>query len=401
MLKRVILLFLTLSIVLGSFATDLNNSPKASLGRKEIRAESLKYMHALQAEKLRQQASLSATNLLVDSVMTPKAKSLWRDLLSGTPSNITNSWGIPSALVSDFFVGSSTIIGAYNSRGVVFAYWNPFWDVLLFVEASRGELPEPLLGKNDNPRRSVSSHLFGNSDVIELSPVGARGKMAKIRDFFWIDGDSFRDEKFMVLPNEPYSVALWKRHVATLEKFKKIYSSTESTISSDYRVCIDKTLKNKDISSIRLGILSKIANRLYWLDCFQGNGSYLDCLTFCSKLLNNGNKAALKYFFDSPYHVSFCKQLFDLPIGVREGFVPFGMREKNGDILFLFVNRNVTTFYATVTFPKDRIPTQTDFNNQESSTNSVKYIQMEWYDLATSNQLLDCFKKNSEKDEGK
>lgn len=391
MVKRVFFLFLPLGIVLGSFAADLNNSPKASLGSNEIRAESLKYMHALQAEKIRQQVSLSATNLLVGSVMTPKAESLWRDLLSGTPSNITNSWGIPSALVSDFFVGASTIFGAYNSHGAVFAYCNPFWDVLLFVETTGGELPEPVLRKADKSQRSASSSLLGNSGGVELSPVSARGKMAKIRDFFWIDGDSFRDKKFTVLPSEPYSVALWRRYVATIEKFKMIYPDTGSIISSKYKVCIDKTLKGKEISQIRRGILSKIANRLYWLDSFQENAIYLNYLDFCSKLLNNGNKPALKYFFDSPYHVSFCKQLVDLPSGIRDGFVPFGMRKKSGDVLFLFVNRNVTTFYATVTFPEERI--QTDFNNQEVSTNSVKYIQMELYDLATSNQLLDCLKK--------
>lgn len=397
MAKRVFSFFLALSIVLGSLATDLNDSPKVLLGSNEIRAESLKYMHALQAEKIRQQVSLSATNLLVGSVMTPKAESLWRDLLSGTPSNITNSWGIPSALVSDFFVGASTIFGAYNSHGAVFAYWNPFWDILLFVETTDGELPEPVLRKADKSQRSASSSLLGNSGVVELSPVSARGKMAKIRDFFWIDGDSFRDEKFTVLPSEPYSVALWRRYVATIEKFKMIYPNTGSIISSKYKVCIDKTLKSKDISSVRLGILSKIANRLYWLDSFQGKKGYLNYLDFCSKLLNNGNKAALKYFFNSPYHISFCKQLSDLPKNIRDGFIPFGMKEKNGDILFLFVNRSITTFYATVTFPKERI--QSDFNNYEVSTNSV--IQMEWYDLASSNILLDCVKKGSRKDEGK
>ncbi len=350
----------------------------------DFRTDAIRSMHAMQADDLRLRGTEAATNLFSDVFFTPRAGDEWRRLLKGRLSSGADGWGIPPRLVEDFLCGASCLLGPCDAHGAVFAFWNPYWDALLFLRTEGGELPEPrpnesdagTAGKSSQDAESASNLLLGRSvEAMAEKSVAARGKPPKVAQFFWIDGDTFRGAHSPTNMGESYSVGLWRRETATVARFREMHSPS----AADAPVLFSDAVANADQARVRPAIRIRAARRLAEIGACLGSPVNAVAARRCAKLLQSAEKKRLFMAFDSPDHYFFCRQLDEMPIEARRGFVPYGAIESPEGALFLCVNRDMPRFYATVSIPREALTG----NRVEK-----RPVQMEWYDLATAGQLL-------------
>lgn len=361
--------------------SDLPDEP---FGRDELRG----LMHAVQADRIRRAAVEDPASVPGTGMLSPSAGDAWRAMVAEAPSG-AKALRPPEFLpeqVSGFFAGATVLPGPFDARGAVFAYWNPFWDALLFVRTAGGSLPEPDGASAPPPSGSSGNFLLdefadsaGSAPGPSL-PSGSRGTPPKVLEFVWLSGETFRGEPLAegparvrtVVPcgEDPLSVSLWRVQSATVARFRERFEGARSVAFGDGALRADPAAEWTAIQS-RAGLRLKTAAMLLH------DPTNAAVAARCCALLRSGSERELRRFFDDRAGRFFCRTLAKLPPAARNGFEPYGFVPGPEGTLFLFVNADMPRFYATVSFPKDRL-----------SGPFAGAVQMEWYDLGRADELL-------------
>lgn len=324
-------------------------------GRETDRALS----HAVWADGFRKSAMAEPVDLPDKGVFFPDAAIDWRRMIPGPGNAPADGTFFLRDQIADFFGGATVLPGPYNANGAVFAYWNPFWDALLFVRTKRSSVDEP----------------------------------AKIDKFVWSSGETFRGETLAdgaervrtVVPvdERAFSSGLWKIQAETVARFRERYSE-----GGKGTVVFDDGIKKTKLADEWTAIQSRAALRLKTASMLLRDPTNAAVAARCCALLRSAGESELVRNFDSRPHRFFCRTLAKLPSPIRAGFEPYGFVPGPEGSLFLFVNADVPRLYATVSFPKDRL-----------SGPFAGAVQMEWYDLDRADELLAAL--GGDKGEGK
>ena len=372
---------LFLFVLVRSGGGDLPDEPFA---RDELRG----LMHAVQADRIRRAAVDDPASVPDTGMLSPSAADAWRAMFAGGPSG-ANALRPPEFLseqISGFFAGAAVLPGPFDARGAVFAYWNPFWDALLFVRTAGGSLPESNAASAPPPSGSSGNFLLdefadsAGSAAEPPLPSGLRGTPPKVQEFAWLSGETFRGEPLeqgparvrTVVPSgdDPLSVSLWRVQAATVARFRERFGIGRPELFENGVLRADPVAEWAAIQS-RAGLRLKTAALLL------RDSTNAAVAARCCSLLRSGSERDLLRFFDDRSGRFFCRTLAKLPPAARNGFEPYGFVPGPEGNLFLFVNADMPRFYATVSFPKDRL-----------SGPFAGAVQMEWYDLDRADELL-------------
>jgi len=260
--------------------------------------------------------------------------------------------------LADFFNAAQVLVGAFGAQGAVLAFWNPFWDALLFVETRGGSLPLP------------------GGSVPEP-------EVPRVERFAWASGESFRgespDEGFprtgTVVPTaeEPLSVALWRVQKETVAAFDFLYPADPASKTVRFRTGVASPGSETDWSRIR----ARSALRLRMAPMLASNRVDFAVASRCTGLLRSGALWRLRDHFRDPDHDFFCSQLSELPPELRSEFELYGYVPTPAGTLYYFVETGVPRLFATVTVPAGRL------DRADGSE-----VSMEWYDLDRAGELL-------------
>ena len=256
--------------------------------------------------------------------------------------------GLPAGEIQDFLAASSVFPGPFDEGSAVFAYYNPWWDALLFVRTAdgRGRVP---------PRVEQAAWLSGETLRRETPSSGD----ARVRTV--LPG-----------PDTPLSTSLWRAHSASLASFRSLCPEGQGSPAS-----LPTFVTAADPASERALLQSRAGLRLRLASLLAGDPTNAAVSARCCALLRSADEHELRRFFDSRPHRFFCRTLARLPDAVRSGFTPYGFVPARDGTLFLFANTALPRLYATVSFPRDRL-----------SGPAAGAVQMEWYDLARADELL-------------
>lgn len=384
---RVAALALSAFVPLGTAAAD----PAAPAADAIAFRAATAAMHAMQAGALRTIGMEAATNWLAGGRLAQAEAEGWSRMLRGAPGS-PDAKGIVLApvLAEDFLAGASVLLGPCDSRGAVFAFSNPVWDALLFVRTGGGDLPRP--GEHDpSPSRSASAPawaaLLDGDDGQDAGPAPEAPfplrRVPVVEDLRWIDGDSFRGGPPPgAAPDDPFCVRLWRIDAANAERFRALHSDP-ADFSADPPVRFARAVEEADDPAVAAAIRERAAVRAAELRALASDPVLLRAAALSARLLRTGGEAELRRFFDSPSHAFFCRDLAAFPPEIRGSFVPCGARTGPDGAQALFVALDAPRFFATVSFPAARL-----------SGESRQPVQMEWYDLARSADLLAAWERN-------
>lgn len=362
------------------------------------RGERRAMMHAVQAGEIRRNAMEDAGGFAAKGSFSAAAADAWRVLVADADPDKMKPLQFAPPQIEDFFAGAQVLPGPYDAVGAVFAYYNPWWDALLFMKTSGGKLPEGAGGPPSpvvTPSRGGANFLLeeaeedkaatdGHSDAKAVSelPKGKRGVPPKVDSFAWISGETFRGETaspgrarvatVVPLPDESLSKALWRVESATLARFRERFPE-----DGGHAVQFDKGVADASFADEFTIIQLRAALRLKLSAELLGDKTNAAVCARCCALLRSADERELKRNFDSYQHWFFCRTLAKIPEKVREGFVPYGFVPGTDGSLFVFVNKDMPRYYATVSFPKDRL-----------SGPFAGAVEMEWYDLGEAADLL-------------
>lgn len=266
--------------------------------------------------------------------------------------------------IGDFFAGAQTWIGAYDDEAAVGAWFNPWWDALLFFRTEKGSLPH-----SETETASVR-----NPEIAQI---------------FFLSGETFRGEAgeekgappsvSTTLPGagEPLAVAVWRAQAATLRRFNKAFPPDKDDMPLKKRLDGLKALAKADPDRETLRLQARSAVRLRMLSLLGRNREAFLVAGECVRTLRTGSAVALRHRFTSAVHNAFCRSLAKLPTPLRAGFDLSGYVPTEEGALFVFVNKDMPRVFATVTFPEGRL------SGGRSGDTS-----MEWYDLGRAADLL-------------
>ena len=269
--------------------------------------------------------------------------------------------------LADFFTGAQVLPGVLGRKGAVLAFWNPFWDALLFVLAKDGELPLP------------------GSDAEPVPP--------KVDSFAWTSGESFRREENegelprtdTVVPTEttPLAVSLWRVQKETIARFDALYPGDGLEMLL-LRTGVDKSGSETDWKRIR----ARSALRLRMAPMLASNRTDYAVAAQCTGLLRGGELWRLRDHFRDPAHDLFCRSLAKLPPELRSEFELYGYVPTPEGTLFYFVERGIPRLFATVSVPAGRIPHDGEAPVPARDRAKKGELSMEWYDLDKAAELL-------------
>lgn len=259
--------------------------------------------------------------------------------------------------LADFFTGAQTLIGAFDDKGAVLAFWNPFWDALLFVRSDDGKLSLPG-GRFSEPE----------------TPKADR--------FAWVSGESFRGEPpdkgiprtATTVPgaDEPLAVSLWRAQTGTVARFDALYPP-EATDRLRFRTGVDTPGSEAEWMRIR----ARSVLRLRMAPMLASNRVDFAVASRCAGLLRTGALWQLRDHFRDKTHDFFCSTLAELPPALRAEFELYGYVPTPSATLYFFVEKGVPRLFATVTVPAGRLKSA-----------SAGEVSMEWYDLDKAGELL-------------
>lgn len=271
--------------------------------------------------------------------------------------------------LADFFNAAQVLVGSFGEGGAVLAFWNPFWDALLFVETG-GKL-------------SLPEGRFEESEI----PLVER--------FAWTSGESFRGEPadaglprtgtVVPGPDEPLSVALWRVQRETVSRFDRLYPAKSALRTVLFRTGVESPGSEADWSRIR----ARSALRLRMAPMLASNRVDFAVASRCTGLLRTGALWRLRDHFRDPAHDFFCAQLAELPSQLRSEFELYGYVPTPDGTLYYFVEIGVPRLFATVTVPKDRLDRA-----------GGPEVSMEWYDLDRAGELLDAWNEDRAEKKG-
>ncbi len=303
--------------------------------------------HAVQADRIRRAAAADPLSVPGTGLLSPAAADAWRAMVvrpsADGPAPATPAF--TTEQLQDFFAGAMVLPGPFDGRGAVFAYWNPWWDALLFVRTANGNL--------------------SSADV------------PAVQSFVWTSGETFRGESesgmSTVAPSAtPLSVALWRAQSATRACFRERIGE-----GAGRAVRLHRSVTDADPAAEWQRIQTRAGLRLRLASLLVGNPTNAAVAARCCALLRSGGKRELARHFDVREDRFFCRTLAALPAAVRAGFVPYGCIPAPEGTLYLFVNEEMPRLYATVSFPKGRLDGP-----------FAGAVQMEWYDLGEADALL-------------
>ena len=316
------------------------------------RAESFS-LHLAQLETVRKDCITNATAMARHCNAVGAAR--WND-------------GIAAAFddrqLGDFFAGAQTWIGAYDDEGAVGAWFNPWWDALLFFRTEKGSLPHS----------ETETALDKNPEIAQL---------------FFLSGETFRGKTNEVaetppsvrttLPgaDEPLAVAVWRAQSVTLRRFDEAFPPNGDDGPRKKRLRDLEALAQADPGRETLRLQARSAVRLRMLSLLGKNKESFLVAGECVRTLRTGSAMALRHRFTSAVHNAFCRSLAKLPAPLRAGFDLSGYIPTEKGTLFVFVNKDMPRVFATVTFPAGRL-----------SGGGAGDTAMEWYDLGQAADLL-------------
>ena len=368
-------------------------------------------MHAVQAGEVRRVALEDAAGLVKKGWFSPAAADAWRATVADADPDKMKPRQFAPPQIADFFAGAQVLPGPYDAAGAVFAYYNPWWDALLFIRTSGGKLPEgaggppsPAAGKPGEPTSPAAAASRGGANflleeaedekavpavqpgakAVPEPPRGKRGVPPKVDSFAWVSGETFRgeipsdgrDRLKTVLPaqGEPMSKALWRAEAATLARFRGRFPE-----GGGHAVQFDTGVAGASFADEFPVIQSRAALRLKLASELLGDKTNAAVCARCCALIRSAGERELMRNFDSRQHRFFCRTLAKIPAKVREGFIPYGFVPGAEGSLFVFVNKDMPRYYATVSFPKGRL-----------SGPFAGAVEMEWYDLGEAAGLLEA-----------
>ncbi|MCL1856631.1 MAG: hypothetical protein FWF84_03180, partial [Kiritimatiellaeota bacterium] len=255
--------------------------------------------------------------------------------------------------LSDFFTGALMLAGPQDGNGGAFGLYNPWWDAILLFQ-TKGALPES-----------------GDDKVVA----------PKVERFALLSGETFRGEKAAtpgtatVMPGkDPFSTAIWRVQAATVKRFEAVYGeSLEDPVQ--LRLATTWGAVDNRVEFERIQVRSAIRMKLALM--LNKNSQDTAIAARVTDVLCNGSALRLKKHFQSQPHASFVKRLTELPGAFRAGFTVYGYVPTEAGSLFVFVNRQMPRFYATVSMPAGRI-----------GDRSKGPVIFEWYDLASAAELI-------------
>ena len=271
--------------------------------------------------------------------------------------------------LADFFNAAQVLVGAFDDKGAALAFWNPFWDALLFVRSGDGKL-------------SVPGGRFSESQT------------PRVNDFAWTSGESFRGEPSdsrlprtaTVVPGgtEPLSVSLWRVQAETVAKFNALYPP-ETSETVRFRTGTGEPGSKEDWSRIR----ARSALRLRMAPMLASSRVDFAVASRCTGLLRNGALWQLRDHFRDKDHDFFCETLSGLPEQLRSEFELYGYVPTPEGTLYYFVETGVPRLFATVTVPAGRLDRA-----------AGPEVSMEWYDLDKAGELLDAWNEDRAPEKG-
>lgn len=359
----------------------------------ELRGVTFGAMHAFQIEMWRAAGVKAATNLANEAFMSPRAADGWRELLEGDLSKDGVGVALPPALAEDFLAGAQTLMGPNNCEGAVFAWWNPFWDALLFVKTGGGELPDPVAGAASPASDAAkgkggvsAASLLGvegaSPDTGAAAKVSARGRPPRIERFVWIDGASFRGgDAGLAGDGDSFSARLWRRQIATGRRFRELYPESDIP-ARNAEIAIRSEIENAPQGDVRQALRVTAFVRLNAIKACLKNLERKSKAFRGAEFLRKSSGDDLVQAFDSFETRPFCRRFAMLPDKARQGFALYGCFEGEGDepdAMLVFVNEEMPRLYATGLFPKGIL----------DKLDWPKYlIQFEWYDLKEAEKFL-------------
>lgn len=251
---------------------------------------------------------------------------------------------------ADFFSAAMVLPGPHDERAAIFAYWNPFWDALLFVRA--------------NPPR-VEALAFTSGERFRGEEPAEGAEAVKT-----------------VLPGDSSTLSenLWRIHVATVDEMRRRFPEGAGA-PVEFDGALELALAPEEESIVQ----SRAALRLKLAAMLAGSKTNAVVAAKCLSLLRSAPEMELRRFFDDRALRSFCKSLARLPAPIREGFELHGYVPAREGTLFVFASEAAPRIYATVSFPAGRLDGP-----------FAGAVQMEWYDLATAPELLSALSSRKE-----
>ncbi|MBR4615636.1 MAG: hypothetical protein IKO55_08530 [Kiritimatiellae bacterium] len=369
-------------------AADSGDAVLAALAEPgALRSASFAAMHAIQIDAIRMSGVAAATNLLSSGVMTPGAEDALRTMLAGDMAKDAETIGLPSVLAEDFLAGATVLLGPCGQNGAVFAWWNPFWDMLLFVKTGGGELPEPKSGEmapGKDGTVSAASLLGIDEDVAMHGKATPDGKPPKIEQFLWVGGKAFRGENGLSgNKTKSFSETLWRREVGTVKRFREIYPETDGMAFSKGILRIDPRISTISAEVTRTELRMAAYLRLKAIEACFKNAERKSKAFRGAEFLQRSSGDDLASAFDSFETRPFCQSFAILSEKARRGFVLYGCYEGDGEIpnaMLVFINKEMPRLYATGLFPQGLI---------DKLDGPKHMIEFEWYDLNKAERLLE------------
>lgn len=268
--------------------------------------------------------------------------------------------------LADFFTGAQVLVGAFDDEGAALAFWNPFWDTLLFVRSGDGRL-------------SIPGGRFAESET------------PKANRFAWVSGESFRGEPpdsgfpqtSTTVPgaDEPLAVSLWRVQKGTVARFNALYPP-EAAERIRFRTGVDDPGSETEWTRIR----ARSALRLRMAPMLAANRVDFAVASRCAGLLRTGVLWQLRDHFRDAAHDFFCTTLAELPPTLRSEFEMYGYVPTPAATLFYYVETGMPRLFATVTVPAGRLKSA-----------SAGEVSMEWYDLDKAEELLAAWEEERTK----
>ncbi|MBR1609742.1 MAG: hypothetical protein IJ678_09035, partial [Kiritimatiellae bacterium] len=319
-----------------------DEADEAALGRGAVFA-----MHSDWADAMRRAAA--ADGGAADSFFSIAALDEWKG---------RTRTELDANQLSDFFTGAQVLYGAGDDEGAALAFWNPFWDALLFVRTGDGKLPLP-----------------GGRFVEGAAP--------KVKRFAWLSGETFRGEgpdgefprTATAVPgaDEPLAVSLWRVQKETVEKFDSLFPPARAD-----KVRFRTGSENPDPETEWARIRARSALRLEMATMLASNRVDFAVASRCTGLLRGGAVWQLRDHFRAAGHGFFNRTLSELPPQMRSEFELYGYVPTPAATLYYFVETGVPRLFATVTVPAGRL----------DSASGAGEVSMEWYDLGKAGELL-------------
>lgn len=283
------------------------------------------------AETFRKMAAQSQEN--VEPFLAKSKKATWR----------TSFKAFSEEQMRDFFIGALIYHGGFSDKKAVIGFYNPWWDTLLLTE-----------------------YIMTESDI------------PKIEKFYFLAGETFRNEKISEIPDysgvvsldeTPLAINVTRLQQKTLAVFNESYSSLDDNrIEEKYSLTGEKLKENLKAIQIRSAL------RLKQVSDLIKNKKHYNEAWLLAQMMRTGAKRDFKQIFTVDANQEIIRHFLELDPKLRSGFVPYGYitrTEQGKERMYVFVNSEVPRLYATA-----------------SLGGGWRKTIFEWYDFGLGDRLL-------------